>query len=170
MVNISLYLILNQYLLNIYLVIKDVIVEANTTTQNSISPTIIPSEHIKSVLISTEESLSPIVLTSSEEIIRRKNEIAVEKKRDYRNRLDEEQRVIVRLKDAERKALQREEAKKSNTTFIAYLTANGPVLLLSFCLLYLELFTKINYLIFCKQTMSRHTVKPFWALFKNIFS
>ena len=66
------------------------------------------------MLISTEESLSPTILTSSEEIIRRKNEIAAEKKRAYRNRLDEEQRQAARIKDAEKKAFLRASDKEKN--------------------------------------------------------
>ena len=58
-------------------------------------------------MINEDESPSPIIPTSSEEFIRRKNEIAAEKKRAYRNRLDEEQREAARIKDAEKKAFQR---------------------------------------------------------------
>lgn len=67
---------------------------------------------MKSVLTSAEESLSFTIPTSSDEVIRKKKELAAEKKRAYRDRLDEEQKETVRLKDAERKALQRSTEKE----------------------------------------------------------
>ena len=67
---------------------------------------------MKSVLTSAEESLSSTIPTSSDEVIRKKKELAAEKQRAYRNRLDEEQKEAVRIKDAGRKALQRAIEKK----------------------------------------------------------
>lgn len=67
---------------------------------------------MKSVLTSAEESLSFTIPTSSDEVIRKKKQLAAEKKRAYRDRLDEEQKETVRLKDAERKALQRSTEKE----------------------------------------------------------
>ena len=68
---------------------------------------------MKSVLTSAEESLSSTIPTSSDEVIRKKKELAAEKQRAYRNRLDEDEKDAVRIKDAERKAIKREEQKKS---------------------------------------------------------
>ena len=67
---------------------------------------------MKSVLTSAEESLSSTIPTSSDEVIRKKKELAAEKQRAYRNRLDEQQKEAVRIKDAGRKALQRAIEKK----------------------------------------------------------
>ena len=69
---------------------------------------------MKSVLTSAEESLSSTIPTSSDEVIRKKKELAAAKQRAYRNRLDEDEKDAVRIKDAERKAFMREKEKKSN--------------------------------------------------------
>ena len=69
-------------------------------------------EQIKSVLISADESVSSPIPTSSDEVIRKKKELAAERSRAYRNRLDEEQKEAIRLKDSERKALQRATEKE----------------------------------------------------------
>ena len=69
---------------------------------------------MKSVLTSAEESLSFTIPTSSDEVIRKKKELAAAKQRAYRNRLDEDEKDAVRIKDAERKAFMREKEKKSN--------------------------------------------------------
>ena len=87
----------------------------STTSEDSLLAVIkTPPEIMKSVLTSAEESLSPTIPTSSDEVIRKKKELAAEKKRAYRDRLDEEQKEKVRIKDAEKKAIVREEEKKSN--------------------------------------------------------
>ena len=75
---------------------------------------ITPAEIMKSVLTSAEESLSSTIPTSSDEVIRKKKELAAAKQRAYRNRLDEDEKDAVRIKDAERKAFMREKEKKSN--------------------------------------------------------